>query len=171
MDDTAYRFRMSDMARPPFSIHRLHPIILAAACRRTDPHLDLRRLHKCYANIAARPAISAQSHAEPWRDRALARRTLRRGMAKRAGASSRRRARCIDNSVREYRDRGRRVTTEFVLLLAIGFAAQLVDGTLGMAYGVLSNAAMLTMGLPPAHASALVHTAEIFTTGASAASH
>src|SRR4029450_3540865 len=72
---------------------------------------------------------------------------------------------------REYRDRGHWVTTEFVLLLAIGFVAQLVDGTLGMAYGVLSNAAMLTMGLPPAHASALVHTAEVFTTGASAASH
>src|SRR5262249_57507540 len=63
------------------------------------------------------------------------------------------------------------MTTEFALLFAIGFVAQLVDGTLGMAYGVLSNAAMLTMGLPPAHASALVHTAEIFTTSASAASH
>jgi uncharacterized protein len=63
------------------------------------------------------------------------------------------------------------VTTEFVLLLGIGFVAQLVDGTLGMAYGVLSNAAILTIGLPPAQASALVHTAEIFTTGASAASH
>ena len=58
-----------------------------------------------------------------------------------------------------------------MLLLGIGFAAQLVDGALGMAYGVLSNAAVLTMGLPPAQASALVHTAEIFTTGASAASH
>jgi uncharacterized protein len=58
-----------------------------------------------------------------------------------------------------------------MLLLAIGFVAQLVDGALGMAYGVLSNAAILTMGLPPAQASALVHTAEIFTTGASAASH
>ncbi len=63
------------------------------------------------------------------------------------------------------------MTTEFVLLLAIGFVAQLVDGALGMAYGVLANAAMLSMGLPPAHASALVHTAEVFTTGASAASH
>src|SRR5262245_65986804 len=40
-----------------------------------------------------------------------------------------------------------------------------------MAYGVMSNAALLTMGLPPAQASALVHTAEVFTTGASAASH
>jgi len=63
------------------------------------------------------------------------------------------------------------MTTEFVLLLAIGFAAQLVDGTLGMAYGVLSNTALLALGMAPAHASALVHTAEVFTTGASAASH
>ena len=63
------------------------------------------------------------------------------------------------------------LTTEFVLLLGIGFAAQLVDGALGMAYGVLANTAMLSMGLPPAPASALVHTAEIFTTSASAASH
>src|SRR5215471_3899251 len=63
------------------------------------------------------------------------------------------------------------LTTEFVLLLGIGFVAQLVDGALGMAYGVLTNTAMLSMGLPPAQASALVHTAEVFTTGASAASH
>jgi uncharacterized membrane protein YfcA len=61
--------------------------------------------------------------------------------------------------------------TEFFLLLGIGFVAQLIDGALGMAFGVISNAAMLAIGLPPAHASALVHTAEIFTTGASAASH
>jgi len=64
------------------------------------------------------------------------------------------------------------VTAEFFLLLVgIGFAAQLIDGALGMAYGILSNAAMLSMGMPPAQASALIHTAEIFTTGASAASH
>jgi uncharacterized membrane protein YfcA len=63
------------------------------------------------------------------------------------------------------------MTTEFLVLLAIGFVAQLIDGALGMAYGVLSNSAMLTIGMPPAQASALVHTAEIFTTGASAASH
>jgi uncharacterized membrane protein YfcA len=63
------------------------------------------------------------------------------------------------------------LTTEFALLLGIGFAAQLVDGALGMAYGVLANTAMLSMGLPPAQASALVHTAEVFTTGTSAASH
>jgi uncharacterized membrane protein YfcA len=63
------------------------------------------------------------------------------------------------------------LTTEFVLLLGIGFVAQLVDGALGMAYGVLSNTAMLSIGLAPAQASALVHTAEVFTTSASAASH
>ena len=60
---------------------------------------------------------------------------------------------------------------DFFLLLGIGFVAQIVDGTLGMAFGVMSNTALLSIGLPPAHASALVHTAEIFTTGASAASH
>jgi len=88
-----------------------------------------------------------------------------------SAVSSGRRERFVDDSVTECRERGNLMTTEFVLLLAIGFVAQMVDGTLGMAYGVLSNAAMLTMGLPPAHASALVHTAEVFTTGASAASH
>jgi uncharacterized protein len=60
---------------------------------------------------------------------------------------------------------------DFFLLLGIGFVAQIVDGTLGMAFGVITNTALLTMGLPPAQASALVHTAEIFTTGASAAAH
>src|SRR6188472_52581 len=63
------------------------------------------------------------------------------------------------------------MTTEFFLLLLIGFFAQLVDGALGMAYGVLTNTALLSIGLAPAQASAVVHTAEIFTTGASAASH
>ncbi len=61
--------------------------------------------------------------------------------------------------------------TEWWLLLTVGFVAQLIDGALGMAYGVLSNSALLVIGLPPAQASALVHTAEVFTTGASAASH
>jgi uncharacterized membrane protein YfcA len=63
------------------------------------------------------------------------------------------------------------MTTEFWLLLVIGFFAQLVDGALGMAYGVLTNTALLSIGIAPAQASALVHTAEIFTTSASAASH
>src|ERR1700694_3414552 len=63
------------------------------------------------------------------------------------------------------------LTVEFALLIAIGFVAQLVDGALGMAFGVISTTAMLTIGLPPAQASAIVHTAEVFTTAASATSH
>jgi hypothetical protein len=57
------------------------------------------------------------------------------------------------------------------LFLAVGFVAQLVDGALGMAYGVVTNTVLLTIGLPPSYASALVHTAEVFTTSASATSH
>ena len=60
---------------------------------------------------------------------------------------------------------------DFLTFLAIGFFAQLVDGALGMAFGVISTTALLTLGLSPAHASAMVHTAEVFTTGASAVSH
>jgi uncharacterized membrane protein YfcA len=60
---------------------------------------------------------------------------------------------------------------DYLLLGVIGFAAQLVDGALGMAFGVISTTALLTFGLPPAQASAIVHTAEIFTTAASAGSH
>ena len=60
---------------------------------------------------------------------------------------------------------------DYLLLGAVGFLAQLVDGALGMAFGVICTTAMLSMGLPPAQASAIVHTAEIFTTGASASSH
>lgn len=63
------------------------------------------------------------------------------------------------------------MSTEFLMLVGIGFLAQMIDGALGMAFGVISTTAMLTIGMPPAQASALVHTAEVFTTGASAASH
>ncbi len=55
--------------------------------------------------------------------------------------------------------------------IAIGFAAQLVDGALGMAFGVISNTLLISMGVPPAAASAGVHAAESFTTAASGISH
>jgi uncharacterized membrane protein YfcA len=61
--------------------------------------------------------------------------------------------------------------SDYLLLGAIGFVAQLIDGALGMAFGVISTSAMLTMGVPVAQASAIVHTAEVFTTAASATSH
>lgn len=59
----------------------------------------------------------------------------------------------------------------FYLFLLVGFLAQLVDGALGMAYGVVSSSVLLAFGVPPAAASASVHAAEIFTTAASAGSH
>jgi uncharacterized protein len=61
--------------------------------------------------------------------------------------------------------------SELLLLMLVGFFAQLIDGALGMAFGVISTTAMLALGMPPAQASALVHTAEVFTTGASGAWH
>ncbi|MBI1733629.1 MAG: sulfite exporter TauE/SafE family protein [Candidatus Rokubacteria bacterium] len=52
-----------------------------------------------------------------------------------------------------------------------GFVAQLVDGSLGMGYGVTSTSLLLALGLTPAIASASVHVAEIGTSLASGASH
>jgi uncharacterized membrane protein YfcA len=63
------------------------------------------------------------------------------------------------------------LTTKFMFYLIAGFVAQLVDGSLGMAYGVTSTSLLLSTGIPPAVASASVHVAEVFTTGASGISH
>ncbi|MGV8959987.1 MAG: sulfite exporter TauE/SafE family protein [Stenotrophomonas sp.] len=60
---------------------------------------------------------------------------------------------------------------EFYWFILIGLGAQLVDGALGMAFGLVSSSVMLSMGLPPAAVSASIHTAEVFTTGASGVSH
>ena len=59
----------------------------------------------------------------------------------------------------------------FLLFLLVGVLAQAVDGSLGMAYGVISSSVLLAVGVPPAMASATVHGAEVFTTAASAGSH
>src|SRR5919112_1612789 len=58
----------------------------------------------------------------------------------------------------------------FLLLAIVGLIAQLVDGSLGMAYGVTSQSLLLTVGIAPALASASVHIAEVGTTAASGAS-
>ncbi|MHA6767156.1 sulfite exporter TauE/SafE family protein [Sphingobium ummariense] len=55
--------------------------------------------------------------------------------------------------------------------ILIGFGAQMIDGALGMAYGVISSTLLLALGVPPSRASASVHAAETFTTGVSAISH
>jgi uncharacterized membrane protein YfcA len=63
------------------------------------------------------------------------------------------------------------LTSEFALYVAAGFVAQLIDGALGMAYGVSASSLLMAFGVPPAATSATVHAAECFTTGASAISH
>jgi uncharacterized membrane protein YfcA len=60
---------------------------------------------------------------------------------------------------------------KLILLGLVGLAAQLVDGGLGMAYGVTTSTLLLFIGTNPAAASATVHLAEIGTTFVSGASH
>ncbi|PBS12333.1 hypothetical protein CMZ82_10205 [Lysobacteraceae bacterium NML93-0792] len=60
---------------------------------------------------------------------------------------------------------------QFLFFVMVGLAAQLIDGALGMAFGLVSSSVLLSMGVPPAAVSASVHTAEVFTTGASGVSH
>ncbi len=60
---------------------------------------------------------------------------------------------------------------KLLIFAFIGLLAQLIDGSLGMAYGVTSSSLLLTFGIAPAVASASVHLAEVVTTAASGASH
>ena len=60
---------------------------------------------------------------------------------------------------------------EILPFILVGFAAQLVDGALGMAFGVISTTLLVSRGVDPAVASASVHAVEVFTTGASGISH
>jgi uncharacterized protein len=59
----------------------------------------------------------------------------------------------------------------FLLFLLIGFIAQIVDGSMGMAYGVTTNSILLSIGISPSVASASVHISKIFTTFVSGLSH
>ncbi|MGQ9627458.1 MAG: sulfite exporter TauE/SafE family protein [Anaerolineae bacterium] len=58
-----------------------------------------------------------------------------------------------------------------IIFIVVGFIAQMIDGALGMAYGVSSNTFLLSLGIPPAIASASVHAAEIVVTAISGISH
>jgi uncharacterized protein len=60
---------------------------------------------------------------------------------------------------------------KFLLLALFGFIAQLIDGALGMAYGLTSSTLLLAAGVAPAVGSASVHLAEVGTTLVSGASH
>lgn len=57
------------------------------------------------------------------------------------------------------------------MYILIGFIGQMIDGSLGMAYGVSCNAFLLSLGLPPAASSASVHAAEVVVTGISGLAH
>jgi uncharacterized membrane protein YfcA len=63
------------------------------------------------------------------------------------------------------------LTPDFLTFVLIGFLAQIIDGALGMAFGVLTTTSLLTVGVPPAAASAMTHVTECFTTAASGISH
>ncbi|MPZ52595.1 MAG: TSUP family transporter [Acidimicrobiia bacterium] len=61
--------------------------------------------------------------------------------------------------------------TQLIVLVLVGLAAQMVDGSLGMAYGVTSSTLLVANGFSPAVASASVHFAEVGTTLISGLSH
>lgn len=63
------------------------------------------------------------------------------------------------------------VAREFLTFVVVGFVAQIVDGALGMAYGVTATSFLMSTGVAPPLASAGVHLAEVFTTAFSGASH
>jgi uncharacterized membrane protein YfcA len=60
---------------------------------------------------------------------------------------------------------------DFLIYLTVGFIAQMIDGSLGMAYGVSSTSFLMSAGVSPAIASSSVHVAEVFTTAVSGISH
>jgi len=61
--------------------------------------------------------------------------------------------------------------SEFVAFALVGFFAQIIDGSLGMGFGVISSSILLSQGVPPALASASVNAAKLPTTGTAAISH
>lgn len=61
--------------------------------------------------------------------------------------------------------------SQFLIYVLVGFIAQMIDGALGMAYGVSSTTFLMSFGISPAVASASVHVAEVFTTATSGISH
>lgn len=75
--------------------------------------------------------------------------------------------RIADDTVRWYQH----LDKNFHWMLLAGFLAQLVDGALGMGYGVTSATILLTAGVSPAAMSGSIHTAEMFASGASGYSH
>src|SRR4029079_11470545 len=66
---------------------------------------------------------------------------------------------------------GPRAMGDFIIFALVGFVAPLIDGSLGMGYGVISSSILLAQGVPPSLASASVNAAKLPTTGTAAISH
>lgn len=63
------------------------------------------------------------------------------------------------------------MSDDMLLFIVVGFAAQIVDGAIGMAYGITAASVMISFGVPPVTASAAIHAAEVVTTAASGTAH
>jgi uncharacterized membrane protein YfcA len=63
------------------------------------------------------------------------------------------------------------LSQQFLWLIPVGFFAQMVDGCVGMGYGISASSILATLGIPPLITSATVHAAEVVTAGISSASH
>lgn len=63
------------------------------------------------------------------------------------------------------------LSEQFLIYVLIGFLAQFIDGSMGMAYGISANSFLLSLGVSPVQSSASIHIAEVFTTGISGVSH
>lgn len=63
------------------------------------------------------------------------------------------------------------LSDDFYFFIMAGFIAQMIDGALGMAYGVSATTFLLTVGVPLPAASASIHASEVFTSGASGLMH
>ncbi|NDD65293.1 MAG: sulfite exporter TauE/SafE family protein, partial [Acidobacteria bacterium] len=64
-----------------------------------------------------------------------------------------------------------RVDSDILIFIFAGFTAQMIDGALGMAYGVTATSVLLSVGVPPAASSASVHASEVVTSGVSGLMH
>ncbi|MEY3283252.1 MAG: hypothetical protein RIR86_1265 [Acidobacteriota bacterium] len=64
-----------------------------------------------------------------------------------------------------------RVDSDILIFILAGFTAQMIDGALGMAYGVTATSFLLSVGVPPAASSASVHASEVVTSGVSGLMH
>jgi uncharacterized protein len=62
-------------------------------------------------------------------------------------------------------------TLKLLAFIAVGFIAQMIDGSLGMGYGISCATCLMSLGLPPVMISAAIHTSEIFSSGISGYTH